>query len=80
MQKKQLKEVYSLSALPQFRKMPKGWQLVSVVPEPEVKDMLHVTIIDKENGGTFTYTTRCTMKEAQEWIEKSQRKTLEDMR
>ena len=42
--------------------------------------MLHVTIIDKESGGTFTYTTRCTMKKAQEWIEKSQRKTLEDMR
>jgi hypothetical protein len=80
MQKKQLKEVCSLSALPQFRKMPKSWQLVSVVPEPKVKDMLHVTIIDKESGGTFTYTTRCTLKDAQEWIEKSQRKTLEDMR
>ena len=80
MQKKQLKEVCSLSALTLVRKMPKSWQLVSVVPEPEVKDMLHVTIIDKESGGTFTYTTRCIMKDAQEWIEKSQRKTLEDMR
>lgn len=61
-------------------RIPKDWLLVSVNPDPDFEGCLVVEMMNPESGGTYTFTTKATMKDAEKWIEKNTERVLEENR
>jgi hypothetical protein len=47
--------------------------VISVIPDSDNEGFVLVTEMDKESGGTFTYSTKTTMEKAMKWLRKKER-------
>jgi hypothetical protein len=61
-------------------RIPKDWLLVSYTPDSDNPGCLVVEMMDPERGGTFTFSTKATIEDAQKWIEDNRERTLEENR